>query len=382
MKNKLFRAIGLAALGCAGVVASLTSLPAAAADIVIGQSAPLSGTLASTGKEMVLGARICFDAVNAQGGIGGRKIRHEVRDDGYKTDETVRLTRELIDKDKAVGLIGYAGTGNIAELLKQGVLAGRNVPLVAPYTGGEPLRKPYNPYIFHIRAGYADEAERMVDQFTSVGIKRIGVFYQNDAFGQTGLAGVEHALAKRNLALAGRGSYEKGSEDVSAAVAAIAKAAPQAVVMIGVMRPAAAFVREYRRADPGAQIFSISVINGPELFALAGGGVARGVGITQVVPSPHHGTQKVVREYHEALKKYAPDAKASYTSFEEFLGAKVMVEGLRRVKGEVTPEALLKALETVDTDLGGFRVRFGPENRIGSTYVEVTLLRADGGLGN
>jgi ABC-type branched-subunit amino acid transport system substrate-binding protein len=253
---------------------------------------------------------------------------------------------------------------------------------VAPYTGGEPLRKPYNPYIFHIRAGYADEAERMVDQFTSVGLNRVAVFYQNDAFGLAGLAGVEAALAKRNLKLAASGSYEKGSEDVAKAVASINQGAPQAIVMIAVMRPAAAFVREYRRQDSGAQIFSISVINGPDLFTLAGGTVARGVGITQVVPSPVRGTQKVVVEYREALRKYAPQAQPSYTSFEEYLGAKVLIEGLKRIKGEITPEALLKALETVDTDLGGFKVRFSPNNRIGSSYIDVTLLRGDGQLSN
>lgn len=353
---------------------------ASGAELVIGQCAPLSGTLASTGKEMVLGAKIYFDSVNAQGGIGGQKIRHVVKDDNYTTEETVRLTRELIEKDHALGLIGYAGTGNIQELLKQGVLASRHVPLVAPYTGGEPLRKPYNPFIFHIRAGYSDEVERMVSQFTGVGLNRIAVFYQNDPFGQAGLSGAEQALARRKLSLVGQGSYEKGSEDVSNAVNAISKASPQAVLMIAVMRPAAAFVREYRKRHPGVPIFSISVINGPELLALAGSEHARGVGITQVVPSPFNGANKVVQEYREALRKFAPEATPSYTSFEEFLGAKVVVEGLRRIKGDATPEALLKALETLDVDLGDYPIRFGGGNRVGSGFVEVTLLRGDGSL--
>jgi branched-chain amino acid transport system substrate-binding protein len=359
-----------------------TFLAHAAGDIVIGQAAPLTGTLASTGKDMVIGAQIYFDSVNAQGGIGGRKIRHVVKDDGYRTDESVRLTKELIEKDQAVGLIGYAGTGNVAELLKQGVLANHKVALVAPYTGGEPLRKPFNPYIFHIRAGYADEVERMVNQFTNVGLTRIAVFYQNDAFGQAGLAGVEASMAKRNLALVGRGSYEKGSEDVSAAVSKISAASPQAILMVAVVRPAAAFVREYRKSKPEAQIFSISVINGPELFALAGGSTASGVGITQVMPSPFRSSLKVVLEYQTALRKYAPQAQPSYTSLEEFIGAKVLVEGLRKVKGEITADSLRRALETVDTDLGGYRVRFGPDNRVGSSFVDVTLLRSDGNIVN
>ena len=349
----------------------------ARAEIVVGQSVPLTGILASTGKDMMLGVKICFDQVNAKGGVNGQRIRHVVKDDGYKTEETVRLTRELIDKDRAVALIGYAGTGNVAELLQQNVMAGRNVPLIAPYTGGEPLRKPYNPYIFHIRAGYADETEKMVEQFVNTGINRIGIFYQNDLFGMAGLAGVETALTQHGMKIVGRGTYEKGTDKVTEAVKTLAAANPQAVIMVSVLKPAAAFVREYRKAAPGTQIFAISVINGQDLFRLAGPD-AKGVGITQVVPSPHSGIEKIVREYRDALKKYAPDAQPSYTSLEEYIGARVLVDGLARVRGDYTPGAVMKALEGVDLDVGGFPVRFGPGNRIGSRFVEVTFLRGDG----
>jgi branched-chain amino acid transport system substrate-binding protein len=256
------------------------------------------------------------------------------------------------------------------------------IALVAPYTGGEPLRSPFNPWIFHIRASYGDETEAMVRQFVGTGLTRIAVFHQNDPFGQAGLAGVEKALARHNMKIVSKGSYEKNTEDVARAVEDIARGVPQAVIMIGVVRPTAAFVKAYQTAHPGTQLFSISVVNGRELHQLAGGDAARGVGITQVMPSPVRGTQKVVVEYREALRKYAPQAQPSYTSFEEYLGAKVLVEGLKRIKGEITPEALLKALENVDTDLGGFKVRFSPNNRIGSSYIDVTLLRGDGQLSN
>lgn len=352
----------------------------AQADIVIGQSVPLTGTLAATGKDMALGVKVYLDLANAQGGVQGQKLRHVVKDDAYKTEETIRLTKELIEKDKAVALIGYAGTGNISELLKQGVLAAGNVPLIAPYTGGEPLRKPYNPYIFHIRAGYADEAAKMVDQFVSSGLTKVGVFYQNDPFGQAGLAGVEQALKKHKLEPVARGGYEKGGEDVAAAVDTLKKAAPQAIIMIAVMRPAAAFVREYRKLDRAAQIFSISVINGPELFKMVGESAGRGIGITQVMPSPHVGTGGLVKEYLKAMKTFAPEASPSYTSFEEFVGAKVLVEGIKRVKGEITPGQVIKALETLELDLGGFQVKFGPNQRTGSQFVDVTFLRANGEL--
>lgn len=361
-----------------GLVFALGGGSVQAADIVIGQAAPLSGTLASTGKEMVLGAKVYFDSINAQGGIGGRRINHVVKDDGYKTEETVRLTKELIEKDKAVGLIGYAGTGNIAELLKQGVLSGGGIALVAPYTGGEPLRSPFNPWIFHIRASYGDETEAMVRQFVGTGLTRIAVFHQNDPFGQAGLAGVERALARHKMKIVSKGSYEKNTEDVARAVEDIARGVPQAVIMIGVVRPAAAFVKAYQTAHPGTQLFSISVVNGRELHQLAGGDAARGVGITQVMPSPFSGVSRIARDYHQALKRFAPEDTPSYTSFEEYVGARVLIEAIRRSKGTPTPAAVMQSLENLDLDLGGFKVRFGPGERVGSRYVEVTLLGRDG----
>jgi len=364
------------------IMAGLLLGSAQASDIVVGQSAPLTGTLSSTGQAMALGVKICIDATNAEGGIGGRKIRHVLRDDGYKTEETVRLTRELIEKEHAVALIGYAGTGNVAEVLRQGVLSDNHVPLIAPLTGGEPLRKPFNPYIFHIRAGYTDEIARMVDQYANVGMTRFAVFYQNDPMGEAGVKGLEAALAKHKLSLVGKAGYEKGTDEVSGAVNTLAELDPQVVVMVAVIRPAAAFVREYRHRKPMSQIFSMSILNGTELHALAGDGIATGVGITQVVPSPYRPTIKMVRDYQEAMQKYAPDAKPSYTSFEEFIGAKVLVEALRRVKGDITGDSVRRALETINGNVDGFRVSFSPDSHIGSNYVDVTLLRNDGRLGD
>ncbi|RJG06329.1 ABC transporter substrate-binding protein [Noviherbaspirillum cavernae] len=353
----------------------------AADDIVVGQVAPLSGVLAETGKEMVLGAKVYFDYINDNGGVHGRKIRHVVKDDGYKVDETVRLTKEAIGKDGAVALIGFAGTGNIAELLKQNVLQGAGIALVAPYTGGEVLRTPFNPNIFHIRAGYADEAEGIVNQLISLNMKRIAVMYQDDPFGKAGLAGVEAALKKRHLELAATGAYEKNTDNVSDAVQAIAKANPQAVVMISVGKSTAAFSKRIREVSTVAQLVNISVVNPKEIVRLIGAENARGVGIAQVMPYPFLPIIPIVKEYQQAMKKYAPGAEYSYTSFEEFIGAKVLVEGLKRTGKNVTRQGVIHALETLsEYDVGGFTLRFSPDNRVGSRFVEVTVIGRDGRL--
>lgn len=378
MLGPALRSLRQAAVATAlGVLAAAPAL----AEIVIGQVAPLSGVLASTGRQMVLGGKLYFDEVNARGGVHGHKIRVLVEDDGYKVDQTVKLTRELLDKPEVVALFGFAGTANIGQLLADKVLENGGAALVAPYTGGETLRTPFNPWIFHVRAGYADEAEHMVQQLTTLGMKRVAVMYQDDGFGKAGLEGVQAALRKRNLELAASAGYERNTDKVEPAVKAIRAAEPQAIIMIAVNKPAAAFMRQYREAGGGAQMYNISVVDPAELVKLAGLKNAHGLGISQVVPYPYMPNLPVIREYQQLLKKHAPGEAVNYTSFEEFLGAKVLVEGLRRAGPNPTRAKVLKALESLaNHDLGGVTVRYSPENRVGSRYVEVTVIGSTGKL--
>ena len=363
------------------VLMAAATLAAAQETITIGQVAPLSGVLASTGHQMVLGGKVYFDAVNDAGGVHGAKIRTLVMDDGYKVDETLRLTKELVARPEVLALFGFAGTANIGKLLEDKVLAEAGIALVAPYTGGELLRKPFNPWIFHVRAGYADETEHMIKQLNTQGLTRVAVLYQNDAFGTAGLAGVESALQRRGRKLVASAGYERNTTDVDAAVKVIRGASPQAVIMVAVNKPAAAFAKQYRAAGGGGQLFNISVVDPAELVKLGGIENVRGLGISQVVPYPYQQTMPVVREFHEAMRKYAPKEEVNYTNFEEYLGAKVLVEALRRAGPKPTRAKVMSALESINNhNLGGVRISYGPKERVGSRFVEVTVIGSQGKL--
>jgi ABC-type branched-subunit amino acid transport system substrate-binding protein len=354
---------------------------ASAGELAVVQVAPLSGVLASTGQQMVLGGKIYFDWVNDSGGVNGAKIKHVVLDDGYKVDETVRLTKEALGRSDVIALFGFAGSANIGKLLSDGVLEEGGAALVAPYTGAENLRNPFNPYIFHVRAGYADETEHMVNQVATLGMTRIAVMYQNDSFGKAGLAGVEAAVAKHKMTLAVSASYERNTDQVQEAVQKIKAAEAQAVIMISVNKSTAAFASQYRAAGGGGQLYNISVVDPAELIKLAGIQSMHGLGISQVVPYPFMASKPVIREYQALLQKYGNGQPITYTSFEEFLGAKVLVEGLRRAGPNPTRSKLIKALESMSNfDLGGTRVTFSPSNRVGSRFVEVTVVGGTGKL--
>lgn len=351
-------------------------------DIVIGQVAPLTGTIAGTGDEYVAGGAAYFAHVNATGGIYGRKIRVVVKDDSYKPDQTLAHTRQLLAEDKPLALFGFVGTGNILALNKHRVLEDAGIALLAPYTGAQDLREPMNPQIFHIRASYTDETARMVEHLHTIGLRKFAVMYQDDPFGKSGLAGAEQALQKLGLKAVAKGGYDRTKpEEVDAAVAAIAPAEPDAILMVSVNRASAAFVKKMREKGSRARLFSISVVNFKELLKNAGEDTVRGVGISQVMPSPYSQLVPVAREFQQLMAKYQPGKVVSYASMESFIAAKILVEAIKRSGGNPTREKVVGQLEKLaNYDAGGFKVSFSPENRVGSRFVEVTVIGPGGKL--
>ena len=147
------------------------ALPAWAqsARIVLGQSAAFSGPAAQLGIQMNKGAKIFFDQLNASGGVNGQTIELRTLDDGYEPDRCVANTKKLIEGG-AFALFGYIGTPTSLAALPLATQA--KVPFLAPFTGAEALRTPFNRYAFHVRASYFDETAEIVKQSTAIGIKQ------------------------------------------------------------------------------------------------------------------------------------------------------------------------------------------------------------------
>lgn len=373
-----------AACLAAAALALPSSAAWAASEIVIGQVVPLTGVIAGTGDEYSAGAAAYFASVNAKGGIYGRKIRVVQKDDAYKPEATLAHTKEILEKDSPVALFGYVGTANILALNKNNVLSDNRIALLAPYTGAEDLRNPVNPYLFHIRASYTDETAKMVEHLHTLGLRKFAVFYQNDGFGKSGLAGAEAALTKLNLKAVATGNYDRTKpEDIDTAAAGITAGNPDAVIMVAVNKASSALIKKLRASGSKARLFSISVVNFKELLKNTGDELARGVGISQVMPFPYNMSSPVpvVRDFHAAMKQYAPTKTISYASMEGYIAAKVLAEAVKRARADPSREKVLAQLaEMRDFDTGGFKVNFGGDNRVGSRFVEVTVIGSGGRL--
>ncbi|MFC4158009.1 ABC transporter substrate-binding protein [Chitinimonas lacunae] len=353
----------------------------ARADLVIGQSAPLSGVAMETGYSMSQGAKAYFSHINLQGGIYGELIRHVVKDDRYIPAETVRNAQSLIREEGAIALVNFYGTGNIVELNRQKILERTGVPLVGVYSGALAAREPHTPWIYHTRAGYHDEVEMIVNMLDDLGVRSVGVLYQNDPFGQAGFEAAKQSLAKHRMTMAGVGTYEQNTDNVAQVAEKFARENPAAILMISITKPTAAFVSRFRAAGGTAQLFNISTANYDQVVYNAGADKAHGLGISQVFPSPFDYRLKLVRDYQDTLKKYAPAEQPGYASFEGYINARVLVEALRRAGRNPSSAAIAKALDSMqDFDLGGYRISFSSQNHIGSRFVELTMINQRGGL--
>ncbi|BBB60383.1 ABC transporter substrate-binding protein [Undibacterium sp. KW1] len=344
--------------------------------ILLGQSAAFSGPAAQLGLQLNSGAKTYFDQVNAAGGVYGRKIEIIQKDDKYEADLAATNTKALIENDGVFALFGYVGTATSNAALP--IFTQAKVPFFAPYTGAQSLREPLNRQIFNIRASYNDETEYLVDRLANLGTKNIAVFYQNDAYGKAGLAGVELAMKKRNLRIAEMATVERNSTDVSAAVAKLLPKRPDAIIQISTYAASSALVKEMHKAAYTGMFYNVSFVGSQALAdALDKDGV--GVVISQVVPFPWSPSIPVVAEYTKSMEK-AGNKNLNFSSFEGYLAAKVFVEGLKRAGSGLTREKLVSALESINRssyDAGGFDVSFSPSNHNGSKYVDMTVISKD-----
>ena len=343
--------------------------------IILGQSAPFSGPSAELGIQFHQGARLWFEQVNAQGGIGGRTLEIRSLDDGYEPERCAANTQKLISED-VHALFGYVGTPTSLAALP--LLSKAQVPFIAPFTGAMGLREPFNKQVFHLRASYNDETALIVRQLTNLGLKKIAVFYQNDAYGKAGLDGVTLALDKLGLKPVATATVERNSVDVTAAVRTINAAAPDAVVQVSAYKASASYIRAARAAGFGGTFYNVSFV-GTQALADELGKDGAGVVVTQVMPSPYSPARPIAREFADAVKK-AGNVQANFSSMEGYLAAKVVTEGLKRAGSRIgSREALIQGIESIGSQsLGGFQVNFSAGNHVASNFVELSMLTGDG----
>lgn len=346
--------------------------------ILFGQVAALSGPAQALGQGMREGLLAAFEEINRAGGVGGRKLALKSVDDGYEPEKTIEATKKIIAEDKVFALVGSVGTPT--SKAGQPIASAAKIPFIGPFTGAEFLRNPYNRYVVNIRSSYFQETEAWIEHLTKdLGISKIAILYQDDAFGLAGLEGVNRAMKKRNMALVAAGSFRRNTEAIKSALLDIMKAEPEAVVTVAPYKPVAKFIKLARQVKLNAVFVAISFV-GSDALAKELAGEGDGVIVSQVVPFPRDKSLPVVASYQAALAALDSKAQPNFVSLEGYLVGRLVVETLKRLPGEPTRENFLDAIAMAPFDFGGVTLTYGPTKNQGSDRVYFTVLQADGSL--
>jgi branched-chain amino acid transport system substrate-binding protein len=342
--------------------------------VVIHHIGPFTGVLAGSNKEAMDGAKLFLDGINAKGGVAGRQIALELIDDKQDAKETARLLKELIDQRKILTMFMPRTTPSIEASLP--IVQENAIPMVAPQTGGIAITTPFKKYAFAIRATYQAEVEKAIELQHSVGMRRFGFMVANDAFGKDSMQGADRALGKLGIKPVAVEQIDNRNPDVRKTVETMLSIRPDVVMMITSAKAASDFVKGYAGAGGYSQFISLSNTSNTD-YVKGLGQYARGAIVMQVTPSPFNPTTRIAREFSAAAA--AKNVPVSYASLQGYISAKVLTEGLRRAGRNLTSESLTRALESFrEFDVGDYIIEFDNDTRLGSTFVDATIITANG----
>jgi branched-chain amino acid transport system substrate-binding protein len=344
------------------------------AEILIGQTAGLTGPTAAAMKEINAGANLYFESVNRAGGIQGQPIKMISMDDKFDPKLAVQNAQELIDRRGVLALFLSRGTPQTEALLP--LLAKAEIALVAPSTGAMSLHQPLNPFVFNVRATYQSEANKGIVQLSTMGLTRIGVIYRDDSFGKDGLAGAQIGFAFVKLQPLFAEKVDRTKPDFAASIALAKKLDAQAVMILESPAAVARAVGEMRAAKVEAQVITLSNC-ASKGFIEALGDHRRGVMVTQVFPSERARGVPMIAELAKLAS--AKQVDPSPATVEGFAAAKVLVEGLRRLKGPPSRKALVASLDSLSNyEMGGLTLSFSPTDHTGLKFSDLSIIDGSG----
>ena len=352
--------------------------PATSAAWKIGQSTALTGTLADLGLAIHHGAAIAFAEINKRGGVHGRPIDLVTRDDGYDVKRAVANVEGFLDDKTVLSLFNCIGTPAVAAMLPKVIESG--VPFFAPFTGAQVARPKGARNVFNVRASYAEEAEQLVRHLSTIGIRRIGVAFQNNAFGKEIVEGASIAIQARGLPAVQTASVESDGAGAEAAASLMAGAQIEALIVGLAGQPAIQFIKAMRAAKRGLSLYTVSVLGAAGTIR-ARGADGVGIAVSQVVPSPQAPTLPIVRDFRSAWKASGTSLEPSHIGLEGYINARAFAAVLARAGSSATPQSFIEAAWLMKRqDIGGFELSFTEPGRGASKFVELTMITREGRL--
>lgn len=346
--------------------------------IHIGCTAAMTGPLGGFGQNMKLGVDAALLQINTKGGVNGRQLKYLMLDDAYVPARSVENVKKLMSDSSIVGLLGCLGTANNAAISP--LIEADGTPHLGPLTGASSLRKADLQNVFHVRASYTDEMNRLVQSLVAMGIRDLAMVVLDNPYGKEMAEDATRALAVSGIKAVAIASLATDGKNIDAVVATVLAAKPSAVLLGTAGAATTGLVAALQKSSAMLPIAGVS-----PAFTQDGikqlGAKAQGIAITTVFPDAYQSKHLVIRDYQSAMRAIDQQTFSS-GSLEGYINARIMAEGLSRAGRGVSRAKLRQALASIrGLDLGGFTVDYSAANaRVGSKYVSLGVMSADGKL--
>ncbi|MFA9238622.1 MAG: ABC transporter substrate-binding protein [Candidatus Paceibacteria bacterium] len=341
--------------------------------LYVGSSLPMTGIIKSWGDSVNSGVNSYFKYANENNLIKNKNIEFLVYDDKYEPELTLENTNKLIYQDKIFALFGYVGTPTVKRVLP--ILYDEDIPFFSAFTGASFLRDNKNTNFINFRSSYEQEIETLIN-YLSVQKKldKIAVFYQNDDYGEEGYISLLELLKKKNLSLVAEGSYKRNTLSISHAFNEIKNAKPEVIFMIGAYKTNSLFIKKAKENENLKDAIFCNISFGDansmvkELEKLNTN--SKNLIFSQVVPNYADKNLPIVLEYQNLMQKYYPKEELGFLSFEAFLSAKILVNAISRIKGDITRKKFLYMLKTTPNNLlDGINLEFKNSQLLNKIYL-------------
>jgi branched-chain amino acid transport system substrate-binding protein len=349
-----------------------------AKSITVGCSGALSGPLGAFGTDLQRGVKAAMTQINAKGGVQGRELRFNMVDDAYVPARTAENVKKMVSDSSVFALMSCIGTANNAAILP--LVEEGNIPYIAPLTGATSLRRQDLRNVFHVRASYTDETQRLVQKLVNMGLKNIAVVYLDNPFGKEVLGDATRALQANAMTAVAQIALAVDGKNLNEVVTQVGQAKPSALILGTAGAASTGLIAALKRSSPMLPIAGLSVaVTSDGLKEL--GDAAQGLAITTVFPDPTRAKSALVRDFQAAMRANGAQTTQEFTygAFEAYINTYVLAEGLTRAGRDLSRAKLRNSMASIrNLDLGGFVVNYSAAPFVGSRFVELGVMSKDG----
>jgi len=349
---------------------------AAEKNIVVGQAIDLSGQNGSIGRDYVSGLATYFDSVNAAGGVNGKRIKYLTRDDRGDASESAKAVGELIEQDKVDYLIGGVGGDTVQAVVTSSSFVRSGQVLFAPLANSS---KNYGQRVLFWRPSLEQEIQYVFSYFGKLGIKKVGIAFQENSLNQEAYQYVVAELGRRGLSLSGTAKIFPIPADTDREAKKLAAATPDIVIAIADTISTGLFLKEFRKHAARTFVAGTSLINLTTLAEMAGPKMLEWTVFSQVVPNPAAAVSVIQSDHIRMMKKYRDESVSSLT-LEGFAVGKSLVKAMQMNNAANRGGAQNFFAQKGRIDLGGLLINPGDPDSHLSSYVDIALFRKGGGL--